>query len=324
MIGMGIMQYLGDIGKDLGTLSEIDSYNFYFEDFRLVFFNEPPFKIEGFSELPVKRVWYLVGTKPIVNKMGKPTTFSKPDLLISLVNLGMKIEENEALGDELALSDEVIEWCKKFGIPYEENYFRANYCRDEKGNDENKQDYINKYGGSPKTGYSGFRLGEFKRRVAVLYGYFSLWYGLVFDDIKKVIKFSPLVGHHFDVNKDFDEQLTFLKKYLPYMFSAYSHVELTVKYDEKSDKYRMVPRGTDLISVAYFQFTMLMAGMGSDVRLCIKCGKLFMLEHRGKKICPECDRIYHRDYMRGKRGKEKICPKIKGNKIKDNKKTAPK
>ncbi|HBE76339.1 MAG TPA: hypothetical protein DDW65_00930 [Firmicutes bacterium] len=292
-----VSEFINDISKDLGGLAEINNLNLIFEDYKLVLFNEPPFKFEDGTETS-RKVWYLKAEgRP---KEASEITFSKSDLLVSLLNLGSKIEENKALRDELALSEEVIGWCKKYGFPYEEKYFTENFW------DENHE---KRKGKGLISGYAGFRLNEFKRRVAILYGLFNLWYGLTYDDLRRVIEFSPLVKE-FDSQKDIDEQLVQMKNSLSrriWTAMDMGHVSLTLQYNPQSDKYIIIPYTNNLISVAFFQLAMLMTkeGEGNGVKFCSKCGRLFEVEHGNKKICSECDNIYHRDYMREKRKRKK-------------------
>ncbi|MGE5582201.1 MAG: hypothetical protein ACM3X9_06655, partial [Bacillota bacterium] len=193
----------------------------------------------------------------------------------------------QAFLDELSLSDDVINWCKKFGIPYEEKYFSENYV-------ENGQ-----------TGWMGFRLKNFKRRISILYGLFNIWYGLIYDDFKRVIEFSPLLNT-YDKNKDLNEQIKDWKSDLAFNIEMEMNTSLGIKYNEKSNKFVMVPSTNNLISVAYFQFSMLMTmtGTGNGAKFCSQCGKLFEIEHGNKKICPQCHKEYHRIYMQNKRMKK--------------------
>lgn len=293
-----VSEFIADISADLGGLAEVKNFNLIFEDYKLVLFSEPPIKLEGYTNPePPRKVWYLKAEgRP---KNASEVTFSKPDLLFSLLNLGSKIEKN-ALRDELALSEEVIEWCKKYGFPYEERYFTENYS------DEEQEKKIGK---NIITGYAGFRLGEFKRRVAVLYGLFNLWYGLTYDELKRVIEFSPLVLG-FDTQKDINEQLLQMKDFLSrriWLEMDISHLSLALQYNKETDKYNIGPYTNNLIAVAYFQLAMMMtkAGEGNRIKFCSKCGEVFEANHGNKKMCSKCDRVYHRDYMREKRKRNK-------------------
>jgi hypothetical protein len=303
---MNFNQYLTGISEELGGLGEVETFRVVFQDYKLAFFDDPPFKNYPIPDVPRRQVWYIVGAQGV--KEHGSTSFYQPQILISLLNLGKEIEEKQAFGtkNELVLSDEVINWCKEYGIPYEERYFRENAYKDEEGNLKNKQDYVSQNGEKPSTNLSGFRLGDFKRRIVILYGLFNLWYGLFFDDFKKVIEFSPLV-EQYDSNKDLNKQILDLKTYLPFRIQMEMNTELGLKYDESKDKYMITPLTNNLLSVAYFQFAMLMTsnGVGNGVRFCSMCGKIFEIEHGNKKICPKCERDYHMNYMRERRQKGK-------------------
>ena len=130
------------------------------------------------------------------------------------------------------------------------------------GAPNNKLNYITRNGEMPETGYSGFRVREFKRKIAILHDIFQLWYGLTFNDIEKVIKFSSI----------------------------------SLGYDEKKDNYNIIPYTHNLISVAYFQLSMLMANRGREkkIKFCNTCKKLFEVKHGSSKTCTGCKTEYHR------------------------------
>lgn len=284
---------VADFLADLNGLAEIQHYCLVFEDYELVLFDEPPIKLKDYTE-PPRKAWYIK-PKGTAKRMDE-IIFSKPELLFSLINLGREIEEKDPLQDELTLSEEIIEWCKKFGLPYREEYFEGNYHDEEPVKVKNAV-----------TGYTGFRLWEFKRKVRVLYGLFNLWYGLTYNDLEKVISYSPLVSK-FDSQKDLKKQILQMKDHLArrvWHEMEISHVSFAFQYDQQSDKYVVTPSTDNLLGAAYFQFALLMVSGGSGIKFCSKCGKLFEAEHGNKKICSKCDDVYHRDYMRERRRKDK-------------------
>ncbi len=286
---------VADFLADLNGLAEIQHFCLMFEDYELVLFDEPPINLKGYTE-PPRKAWYIK-PKGMAKRMDE-VIFSKPELLFSLINLGREIEEKDPLQDELTLSGEIIDWCKKFGLPYGEKYFEENYC------DEKPVKVKNAV-----TGYTGFRLWEFKREVGVLYGLFNLWYGLTYNDLEKVINYSPLASK-FDSQKDLKEQILQMKDHLArrvWSEMEISHVSLALQYDQQSDKYVITPSTGNLLGAAYFQFALLMtkSGGGSGIKFCSKCGKLFEVDHGNKKLCLKCNQDYHMNYMRERRRKGK-------------------
>lgn len=276
-------------------LGEIQHSYLAFDDYELVLFDKAP-RNTGEREYLPKKLWY-VKPKGMAKRMGE-VIFSKPELLISLIKLGDKIEKSGALEDELALSEDIIEWCKKFGLPYEDKYFRDNY-RDEKPVKIK----------NAATGYTGFCLREFKRRVAVLYGLFNLWLGLTYNDRDRFIRFSPLVGG-YDSQKDHKEQITQMKDRLAQRIwteMGMYHISLALQYDQLTDKYIIAPRTSNLIAAAYSQLAMKMTKTGEEtwIKFCSKCGDIIEVSNGNKRICSKCDRDYHRDFIREARKKGK-------------------
>lgn len=276
--------FLEDVISDIGNLAEAKSFNLVFEEYKLVSFVNPVY--------PMSKEWYLrTCGEPVINR---EFIYSSPELLISIINLATKIEEKDGFKDQLAFSDEVTEWCLKYGLPFEDNYFRQNYYEDDNGNTRNKKDYVSRGGEIPLTGHSGFSVKEFKRRIAVLYSIFQLWYGLAFDDLKKIISFSPILTM-IDIDKDLDTQILELKQFLPYRMTNQMKTMISLQYNEKDDGYSIVPITNNLISVAYFQLAMIMTTKGfKGVKFCAHCNKLFEVNHGSTKMCDSCKREYHR------------------------------
>lgn len=277
--------YLSDMSKDLGGLAETNALNLHFRDYELILFDSP--RNEMYVEISQvkkeelefgtrknKEEWYIIGTG-YIKENGAETRFSDLEILNSLINLSSKIVENNGLKDELAFYDEVKAWCEKFGLPYNEPYFTTKYF-DKKG-----------IGGT-----RAFRLWEFKRRIAVLYDAFQLWYGLTFNDKEKIVKYSSYL---IQGDKKLDEQIPFLKESLAYKVWSEMDTEISVRYNKTTDSYEITPHAGSLVSVAYFQLAMLMTNKGEKgVKFCSVCNKLFEIEHRSRKICDNCQREYHR------------------------------
>lgn len=276
--------FLEDVISDIGNLAEVKTFNGVYKKYKLVSFVNPI--------NPMSKEWYLrTCCEPDNNK---EFIHSNPELLISIINLATKIEENDGLKDQLAFTDEVTEWCVKYGFPFQDDYFWQNYYEDVNGNPKNKKDYVSRRGEMPLTGYLGFSVKEFKRRIAVLYSIFQLWYGLTFDDMKKIITFSPILSK-IDIDKDLDTQILGLKEFLPYLMTSKMKTMISLQYNEKDDGYSIVPITDNLISVAYFQLAMIMTTKGfKGVKFCSHCNKLFKVNHGSTKMCDSCKRDYHR------------------------------
>lgn len=287
--------FVENVLPELGNLAEVKSFNLVFEEYKLVSFVNPI--------NPMIKEWYLrTSGEPVIKR---EFIYSSPELLISIINLATEIEEKDGLKDQLAFTDEITEWCLKYGLPFEDNYFRQNYYEDDNGNPRNRKDYVSRRGEMPLTGYSGFSVKEFIRRIAVLYSIFQLWYGLAFDDLKKIINFSPILTK-IDIDKDLDTQILGLKQYLPYRMTGQMRTMISLQYSEKDDGYSIVPITNDLISVAYFQLAMLMTTKGfKGVKFCTMCKKLFETHHGGTKMCDDCKREYHRIKTQESRMKNK-------------------
>lgn len=301
--------FLNNLNKDLGSLAEVNHFNLQFKGFKLIRFDSPwgekykaliekhPDKKEQLEIEASKheKEWYLMGVDGI--KSSREHRFTDPKVLISLINLGLKIDAHNGLVDEngqmdeFSFSEEIINWCKEFGLPYVEEYFQQNYCKDK--------------GSIPPLGYCGFRLWEFKRRIALLSDYFNLWYGLAFDDMRKIIKYSKRV-QQIDLNKDLDAQVSLLKESLAYTVWADMKTEISLRYNKKTDTYEIVPYTDSLVAVAYFQFAMLMTNKGANgVKFCSMCNDLFEVEHGSVKICGNCKRDYHRIKTKESRERKK-------------------
>lgn len=266
--------------KDIGNLAEVNNLNYHFGEYKLVQLDSP---WKDNDLVAINREWCLVGVGVQKDK-GIEHRFSKPEVLISLVNLADKILNGYGLydqkgdSDELAFYQDIVSWCRKYGLPYEEDYLR-------------KQDY--------KTNQMGFtcafRLWEFKRRISVLYNAFQLWYGLAFDDSERIIKFAHSAVTRIQAGKSLDSQLPLIKELFSYRIWADMHTEIRLKYNKNTDNFEIEPYTNSLVSVAYFQLAMLMTNNGiKSVRFCSVCNGLFEIEHGSTKICDKCKSEYHR------------------------------
>lgn len=265
---------------EISTLAEVDNLNYQFEDYKLVYFDSPWNEQENCT---IKKEWYIMGTN--VKELTGVQRINDSSILVSLINLASLIIQNNGLYDkdenmdELSFSEDIIEWCKKYGLPYIEEYFRQNYPKDKSS--------------IPSLGYCAFRIWEFKRRICLLHDHFNLWYGLAFEDMKKTIEYSIRI-RQIDLNKNIDTQISTLKEYLAYKIWNSMDANLSMRYNKNTDSYSVIPYSDNLISVAYFHLAMLMTNKGmKGVRFCSMCNQLFEIEHGSTKICSNCKREYH-------------------------------
>lgn len=289
--------FIDDKGEKISNLAEIKQLNYRFKDYKEIYFDSPRKKNKI---APIEKEWYLMGIEPDIKKTDEHI-FTNPEILISLINLGSKINDNNGLynghkRDELALCEDIKEWCMEYGLPYREEYFYKNYPKQ----NNSSTTILNN---------SAFRLWEFKRSVTELYNIINLWYGLTFNDAERIIKYSGsfrFSSGKIDLNKDWDEQKSLLKESLAFSVNLGSSASLDIKYNKKNDSYEIIPYTDSLLSVAYFQLAMLMTNKGSvNVKFCSICKKLFIVEHGNTKVCNSCKREYHRIKTQESRRKSK-------------------
>ena len=278
------------------SMAKTSGFKLVFQEYKPVLFNN----IRDCKE------WYLRGAVGI--KEQKIANFNKVDLLLNLVNLASVILKNNGRRNDLDYVDEIIDWCKKYGLPYECDYFRKHYYEDKNGTPQNIKDYISIEGEKPTTGYDGFSLREFKRRIHILHDYFQLWYGLTFNELDRTLKYADIIGDNQGSSKILDT--TSLKDSLAVFISANMGTGLELIYDSKNDSYSIIPASSDLISVAHYQLALLAVNKGiKPVRFCTVCGKTFEVEHASKKICEPCNKEYHRLKMQESRIKKGLQKK---------------
>lgn len=266
--------------KDMGNLAEINNIGLYFDQYQLIQFDSP---WKDNDNVAIDQEWYLMGVN-IQKEKGNEHKFNSPEILISLVNLAAKIingyglYDQKGTQDELAFYQDIVDWCVKYGLPYQEQYFMTQYYK------------INGIGGM-----NAFRLWEFKRRIAVLYDSFQLWYGLTFYDSERIIKYAHSAAGEIQAGKSLESQVPFLKEHLSYRIWSDMRTEIGLKYNKNTDSFEIAPYTDSLISVAYFQLAMLMTNKGmKGVKFCSVCNGLFEIEHGSKKICDACKSEYHR------------------------------
>ncbi|SHH87256.1 hypothetical protein [Desulfosporosinus lacus] len=284
--------FLENVEQDLGSLTEINKPTYYFEEYQQVLFSD--------SSIVNRKLLYLVGSKAVTQP--KSIAFNKSELLIDLINLGMEFEKKYGQNDEFAYANEIINFCKKYGHPFESEYFRKNAYKDKNGEFQNIHNYIDLSGRKPPTGYSAFEVREFRRHVFMLYDTFQLWYGLFFDDLRRVIKYSH--DHSFTIDaSNIDEKIRTLKELLPFKLLKLS---VFLKYNEKNDSYYIEPHAGNIFEVAKFQFAMLVLGKSEKgVKFCTTCGNPFEFTHGNTKNCPKCVNEYQKNLMRKRRAEKK-------------------
>ncbi len=286
--------FLSDIDQGMGSLSEVKKTTWFFEEYRLVLFD---YKID-----PSRKVWYLVGSKSATEPENR--LFTKPELLLDIIRLGIKFEIKYGQNNELAYTEEIINFCMKYGHPFESEYFRVNAYKDKEGNFQNIKDYASTDGGRPENmGYCAFGIMEFKRKVLILHDNFQLWYGLFFDDIKKVLKYS--YDHSLSID-NIDEKIPILKELFPLRVGIFGSMSIKLEYDKNNDNYHITPDVYDVFSTAYFQLAMLILGRGEKgVKFCSTCGAPFEFTHGNTKNCTNCQKEYQKNLMRKIRSKKK-------------------
>jgi len=265
------------------TLAETGCCNLSFAEYKQVVFHD-------YYTPDIMRI-FLRGSVAVTNN--KRNIYNNFNLFVSLVNLAANMIDVNGRNQDSDFINEIIEWCKEYGLPYEDKYFMKNYTE------------------SDQTGYSGFCVSDFKRRIHVLHDLVQLWYGLTFNELDRTIKYSDILLK-IDNRKNQTGQLIDLKKFLAVRISTEMSTNLELVYVQESDTYNLIPSNSNLLQVAYYQFSMLMINKGlKSLRFCSVCGKLFPVEHASKKICETCNKDYHRLKMQESRMKKGIEKKNK-------------
>ncbi|MDD5014657.1 MAG: hypothetical protein PHW73_06080 [Atribacterota bacterium] len=282
------------------TIAETAVFKLKFSDYKPVLFSN--------SLNSKKKEWYIKGIVPV--EENRIVNYEKYDILLTLINLYQGIDKSNGKEIDSVICEEVITWCKKYGIPFVSKYFNEKYYEDKNENPLNIDNYVSTSGEKPQVGYTGFCLNEFIRRIHVLHDYFQLWYGLTFDELERTAKYSNTVGLKIDSIQSISDQIIQIKGSLALFISSKMSTHIRLVYDVKHDSYSFIPANNDFISVAYYQLAMLSVSKGiKSIKICSVCHKAFEVEHAGKKICKTCNREYHRLKMQESRRNKSLSIK---------------
>lgn len=251
-----------DISFEIGNLGKVKRFKEKFGDYELIEYNP-----NNTNDTPYLN-YYLKGAVSI-KRCG--VAIDNSNLMLSLINLGKIFYEKKAYvahinycKNMLNCVDDVIAWCKKYGIPNENRYFRENWVHP----DCTKCD----------TGYSAFNLWHFIRQVTRLYLAYALWNAIErehIDDIMKFYRIGAIVTVEVN-NSNVKDYLPRIKddiavSILPYVMSVSGYIE----YFEGSDSFNVTPFSNDLVNIAFYQFSLLIAGNGVNIKECSECHNLF-------------------------------------------------
>jgi len=258
-----------------------------------------------------KQEWYIEANNKIINPKSptrKSMECAETDILISIINLAIEIDKNDGFDDQYnsdlkpTCIQEILGWCKIYGIPYHDADFWEEYLQN--NNSNNFEDI------------SGFGIILFKERILELYKIFLALYGLTTFDYSLVIEHMPYIlekcnlkeediPNYYALSKIFNHVIPILKDILTNMVSKAINGRISLCYDKEHERFFIFPDTDDLISVAYHQLSFLMSEADlKKVKLCTKCKKFFEADHGSTKMCPQCKRDYNRDFMREKRSRK--------------------
>lgn len=255
--------------KEGNSLHEINTIKFKFEKYEIRLLDSPWDDI--------KKELYIVGVN--LSKNSKEVNYKDTVILLSLLELGkLAVESNcqddfMSTGSQLLLSDKIIEWCNKYGLPYFEDFLRNNY----------------------KKNIFGFSIGEFIRQLTVLYNDFNLYYGLTYNDKNFITKniYASLV----DISTE--KGLNFIKESFANNVWGNSDISLKLQYNKNTKAFEMIPYTNSFLKIAYFQLGMLMIGdQHEKIKYCSTCGDLFTFTHGNENYCTDCKSNLNRDKQR--------------------------
>lgn len=287
----------------------MDSYfNYLHKTGKLAKINHTDYKFDGYELVCFESVsdntneYYIIGLNPSIS--GATINYTNSELLISLINLASSIIDNLGFESEVSCYKKIIEWCNEFGLPYSEDEFNEKYHK--------------KY--KLKGGlYLGFRIWEFKRSIKQLHDQFHLWMGLDSDDKEKILKYLKITHIPFySKNQDLSSQksISLIKEKLAKRVNSEFSIKgvgFRFNYNTVSNTFEMYPYSSNLIAIAYFQFSLLMVN-DSDlgVKFCNKCNNLFVYEHGNERRCKRCKMDRNKDNVNNHRARvTKIKDKFK-------------
>lgn len=276
--------------KQAKLMSEVEAFNFRYENYRLVNFDSPPRYIGGELSNAGEKTWYLMGDT-LDRKKSSLLRIDNFEILLSLLQLANEInsKKNGIKFDEdsqLKHSDKILRWCEKYGLPFYSQYFIKNYSVGKE---------------VPLRGFHAFELTDFKTALHRLLDTFNLWYALTCNDLELIVKHDYYIKPK---NNNYSEKdLEFLKKTVTHIPTGH----LRLFYNSNRDVFELIPHASSTIEVAYFQLAMLMANKNDEkIKYCTKCGKPFIYYDGNTRYCVSCKRDLNREYANSTRRKQEL------------------
>lgn len=259
--------FIGNLLEEVGNLMSVNSFNCQFEEYTFEEFN-------GFK--------FIKGKGRPENPYTKDNFFDGPSLLFSLINL-----VKEPLPrffddlDEVLLDEDILNWVKKYGIPYQ----------DGKLNEINK-DKIHRI--------DILYLYSFKYKLAWLYSSFSLWNAIFYEDNEEIIKFDYVTKLNLKIkktvfkNRELHNGIDLIKEALAETIDQKTNVSIHFEYNLNTKAYEYNLKSDSLFSIAYYQLSSLMSKKYNEtkkkMKKCSYCNSIYWAKHANSKYCSNCDR----------------------------------
>lgn len=253
---------LADLSEDVGTIQEVETMTWQFDDYRLKLIGE---------EL------CIVGGKVVADR--ELIKIEGPTILLDLlqtVKAPPPAYWGKAVLSEYIPTDGVIAWCKKYGLLQEDRY-----CWNFEFEIDGEPGYI--------AGEHGFKLHPARRQIAQLYEQFNLWQGLINDDID-LIRDNGRQVFIEDSTSD-HEAIEKVKIYLPCVIEVKPSIIL-----DFSEKYPRIKWGfSSLLEICRYELLLLMTRDTTETRRHLKtcknprCGVHFWTDHGNTRYCDKCN-----------------------------------
>lgn len=268
---------ISDLNAMVGSSKEVKQFNIKFSEYQVRTVNNKE---------------YIVGAVAVESTAD--TSFQNFHMFLSLMNIVRRDKQlpkyfNPPHLDDVIPTENIIKWCREYGLPYEEWDLWKNHDR------------------------MGFEIGHFRYRLAKLYALFLLWRAIQHEDERTLNEHMMLVGLKTEEFENLQDKIKNTKKNLAlYLSNNTENIGFTSAYNETTDSFALVPRAGSLFDICYFQFATLITmplHNGEDSRQhfkqCIEksCQAYFWAKHGSQKYCPNCDR--QRSYVKRKRSKER-------------------
>lgn len=256
------------MSQGIGDLEKVSIWNSKFKQYELIYFN--PLQCEDRKFLN----YYIKGSEKLISNELK--RIDNSELLLSVINLGGKIhiksiiralnEKNEI--EINSLLEDVLAWCKKFGLSNKDDFFYNNYTKDTPTNYAKniEHPYI------AKTGYCAFNLWHFIKSVTNLYELYVLWEAFDMDDMDAIRMHSK----RYIVSEHDACYFSTIKEWMVSEMSLHlTNVHTTLEYSEEKKSFDLVPHSEDLIDIAYYQLSLYMTLGMNNIKKCTECNTLF-------------------------------------------------